>query len=52
MEKIISDNGSWYKVQYDGNDEEQLTHWEVTKYVEQANNKVTTRVDGPTHTKA
>jgi hypothetical protein len=38
--KIISDNGRWYKVQYDDNDEEQLTHREVTKYVQQAN-KVT-----------
>jgi hypothetical protein len=38
--KIISGNGRWYKVQYDDNDEEQLMHWEVTKYVQQAN-KVT-----------
>lgn len=38
--KIISDNGRWYKIKYDDDDEEQLTHREVTKYVQQAN-KVT-----------
>jgi hypothetical protein len=35
--KITSNTGQYYKVKYDDNDEEELTHREVTKYVQQAN---------------
>jgi hypothetical protein len=35
--KIASNTGRYYKVKYDDNDEEQLTHREVSKYVQQAN---------------
>jgi hypothetical protein len=35
--KITSNMGCYHKVKYDDDDEEELTHREVTKYVQQAN---------------
>ncbi len=37
---VVSDNGRWYKIKYEDDDEEELTHREMTTYVQQAN-KVT-----------
>ena len=34
---IVSDNGQWYKMKYEDNDEEELSHSEMTKFVQQAN---------------
>lgn len=34
---MVSDNGRWYKIRYNDGDEEELTHREVTKFVNHTN---------------
>ena len=33
---VVSDNGRWYKIEYEDDNEEELTHREITKFVQQA----------------
>ena len=34
---VVSDNGPWYKIKHEDNDEKKLNHREIIKFVQQAN---------------